>query len=117
MNPEQSITFTLTTCEKHGGLKGIQPVSCQITIVLYENGVDDYSCMLNGLHFIVKNSSKINALKDLKSYLDNAMKDREAWAKLRGFESFEYGLSNLSSNGDESLFKLSDIQLTLGIKQ
>lgn len=116
MKPEQTIKFTLTTLEKHNGLKDLKPFSCEIAIKFYEHGVDEYSCVVNQFDVIVENGTKANTLQKLRTYLDQAMQRRRDCAISRGFQSFEYELTDLVASDDEALFKHADVKAALNIK-
>lgn len=116
MKPEQAIKFTLTTHEKHNGLNDLKPFSCEITIKLCEGSHNEYSCVVNQSDVIVKRSTKENLLEELRKYLDQAMQRRRDCAISRGFESFEYGLTDWVAGDDEALFKHADVKKALNIK-
>ncbi len=115
MNPEQSITFDLSTHEQHRNLPQLETFNCQVTIKFYDHGNDEYSCVLNGVDVIFEKSSKENTLSNLYNHLKTAMQRREASAKSRGFDAFEYKLSNLRASNDESIFKHVEIRNSLKI--
>lgn len=116
MVTEQTIKFTLTTHEKHNSLKDLKPFSCEIAIELCEGSYNEYSCVVNHSDVIVKRSKKENVLEELKKYLEQAMERRRGCAISRGFESFEYELTDWVTNDDEALFKHADVKAALNIK-
>lgn len=115
MKPEQTIKFTLTTHEKHKELNELKPFSCEITIKFYEHGDNEYSCVVNQFDVIVVNGTKENTLEKLRTYLDQAMQRRRECAISRGFEYFEYKLTDWVPSDDEALFKHADVRAALNI--
>ena len=88
---------------------------------LYFNGTKNYSEELKKywhpnevLQKTIDEFSE-NTLSNLYNHLKTGMQRREASAKSRGFDAFEYKLSNLRASNDESIFKHVEIRNSLKI--